>query len=158
MHLEKFEVDKIQNGRPLAIIHLDRPDIVEYHENRSRYLHHYYKTNCKASGEDAFWKNSTRPSSKWPPIGHYSLSHGRYLVNRARWLDHYYKTKCVISGEDASWKIRLAKTVCRFPIRNGVLSKSNSPSLTQHSAILIVNSKFILILLLIWSWFYFKVI
>ena len=34
--------------------------------------------------------------------GHYSLSHGRFLVNRARWLDHYYKTKCVISGEDAS--------------------------------------------------------
>ena len=104
MHLDKFEVDQIQNGRISAIIHLDRPDIVEYHENRSRYLHHYYKTNCKASGEDAFWKNSTRPSSKWPPIGHYSLSHGRYLVNRARWLDHYYKTKCVISGEDASWK------------------------------------------------------
>ena len=47
MHLEKFEVDKIQNGRLSAIIHLDRPDIVEYHENRSRYLHHYYKTNCK---------------------------------------------------------------------------------------------------------------
>ena len=43
MHLEKFEVDKIQNGRLSAIIHLDRPDIVEYHENRSRYLHHYYK-------------------------------------------------------------------------------------------------------------------
>ena len=53
MHLEKFQVDKIQNGRLSAIIHLDRPDIVEYHENRSRYLHHYYKTNCKASGEDA---------------------------------------------------------------------------------------------------------
>ena len=51
MHPEKFEVDKIQNGRPSAIIHLDRPDIVEYHENRSRYLNHYYKTNCKASGE-----------------------------------------------------------------------------------------------------------
>ena len=50
MHPEKFEVDKIQNGRLSAIIHLDRPDIVEYHENRSRYLHHYYKTNCKASG------------------------------------------------------------------------------------------------------------
>ena len=32
MHLEKFHVDKIQN----AIIHLDRPDIAEYHENRSR--------------------------------------------------------------------------------------------------------------------------
>ena len=32
MHLEKFQVDKIQNGRLSAIIHLDRPDIVEYHE------------------------------------------------------------------------------------------------------------------------------
>ena len=40
MPLEKFQVDKIQNGRLSAIIHLDRPDIVEYHENRSRYLHH----------------------------------------------------------------------------------------------------------------------
>ena len=102
MHLEKFQVDKIKNGRLLsAIIHLDRPDIMEYHENRSRYLHHYYKTNCKVSGEDAFRKNSTGPSSKWSPIGHYSLSHGRYLVKRARWLDHYYKTKCEFSGEDA---------------------------------------------------------
>ena len=55
MHLEKFQVDKIQNGRLSAIIHLDRPDIVEYHENCSRYLH-YYETNCRASGEDAFWK------------------------------------------------------------------------------------------------------
>ena len=45
MHLEKFQVDKIQNGRLSTIIHLDWPDIVEYHENRSRYLHHYYKTN-----------------------------------------------------------------------------------------------------------------
>ena len=35
MHLEKFEVDKIQNGHLKAIIHLDRPDIAEYHENRS---------------------------------------------------------------------------------------------------------------------------
>ena len=41
-------------------------------------------------------------SSKWLPLGHYSHSHGHYLVNRARWLDHYYKTKCEISGEDAS--------------------------------------------------------
>ena len=41
--------------------------------------------------------------SKWLPIGHYSLSHGRYLVNRARWLDNYYRTKCEISAEDASW-------------------------------------------------------
>ena len=36
MHLEKFQVDKILNGRLSAIIHLDRPDIAEYHENRSR--------------------------------------------------------------------------------------------------------------------------
>ena len=32
IHLEKFKVDKIQNGRPSAIIHLDRPDIAGYHE------------------------------------------------------------------------------------------------------------------------------
>ena len=37
MHLEKFQVNKIQNCRLSAIIHLDRPDIVEYHKNRSRY-------------------------------------------------------------------------------------------------------------------------
>ena len=36
MHLEKFWVDKIRNGRLSAIIHLDRPDIAKYHENRSR--------------------------------------------------------------------------------------------------------------------------
>ena len=36
MHLEKFQVDKIQNSRPSAIIHLDSPDIAYYHENRSR--------------------------------------------------------------------------------------------------------------------------
>ena len=34
MHLEKFQVDKIQNGRLSAIIRLDMPDIVQYHENR----------------------------------------------------------------------------------------------------------------------------
>ena len=48
MHLEKFQVDKIQNGRLSAIIHLNRPDIVEYHENRLRYLHHYYKIKMAA--------------------------------------------------------------------------------------------------------------
>ena len=36
MHLEKFQVDKIKNGRLLAIIHLDRPDIADYHENGLR--------------------------------------------------------------------------------------------------------------------------
>ena len=36
MHFEKFQVDKILNGRLSAIIHLDRPDIAEYPENRSR--------------------------------------------------------------------------------------------------------------------------
>ena len=29
VHLEKFQVDKIQNGRLSAIIHLDRPDIAK---------------------------------------------------------------------------------------------------------------------------------
>ena len=53
MHLEKFQVDKIKNGRLSAIIHLDRPDIAEYHENHSRLLHHYYQINCKVSGEHA---------------------------------------------------------------------------------------------------------
>ena len=60
MHLEKFQVDKIQNGRPSAIIYLDRPDIAEYHENRLKELHHYYKTNCKVAGEDASRKISNR--------------------------------------------------------------------------------------------------
>ena len=36
MHYKKIHVDKIQNGCPSAIIHLDRPDIAEYNENRSR--------------------------------------------------------------------------------------------------------------------------
>ena len=36
MHLEKFQVDKIKNGRLSAIIHPGRPHIAEYHENRSR--------------------------------------------------------------------------------------------------------------------------
>ena len=36
MHLENFPVDKIRNSRLSAIIHLDRPDIVEYHKNRLR--------------------------------------------------------------------------------------------------------------------------
>ena len=36
MHLEKFQVNKIKNRRLSAIIHLDRPDIAEYHANRSR--------------------------------------------------------------------------------------------------------------------------
>ena len=30
MHLEKFQVDKIKNGRLSVIIHLDKPDIAEY--------------------------------------------------------------------------------------------------------------------------------
>ena len=73
--------------------------------NRTRWLDHYHKTKCEISGEDASWKFLTWSNSKWPPIGHYSLSHGRYLVNRARWLDHYYRMKCEISAENASWKI-----------------------------------------------------
>ena len=36
MHLEKFQIENIQNGRLSAIIPRDRPDFAEYHENRSR--------------------------------------------------------------------------------------------------------------------------
>ena len=36
MHFEKFQLDQIQNGRLSVIIHLDRPHIAEYHENRTR--------------------------------------------------------------------------------------------------------------------------
>ena len=36
MHHEKFQVSKIQIAAYIAIIHLDRPRIAEYHENRSR--------------------------------------------------------------------------------------------------------------------------
>ena len=36
MPLEKIQLDQIQNGRLSAIIHLHRPEIAEYHENRSR--------------------------------------------------------------------------------------------------------------------------
>ena len=36
MHLEKFQFDKIKNDCLSAIIHLNRPDIAGYHENRSR--------------------------------------------------------------------------------------------------------------------------
>ena len=60
------------------------------------------KQIVRFQGRMHFEKIQLDQVSKWPPIAHYSLSHGRYLVNRARWLDHYYRTKCVISGEDAS--------------------------------------------------------
>ena len=33
---ERMQGDKIKNGRLSAIIHLNRPNIAEYHENRSR--------------------------------------------------------------------------------------------------------------------------
>ena len=32
VNLEKFQINIIQNGRPSAIIHLDRHDIAEYHK------------------------------------------------------------------------------------------------------------------------------
>ena len=99
MHLEKFQVDKIQNGRLLAIIHLDSPDIVGYHDNRSRYLQHFYKTNCFRRG--CILKKFNSSKFKMAANRPLFLSHDRYLVNRARWLDHYYKTKCDVSGENA---------------------------------------------------------
>ena len=78
-----------------------------------------------------FEKKSFCQSSKWPPIRHYSRSHGRYLVNRARWLDHYYKTKCVISGEDASWK-NLTRENSKWPLI-GHYSLSHGRYLVNHA-------------------------
>ena len=49
INLKKFQVEKNQNGRLSAIIHLDRPPIAEYHENQN-----IMKTNCKVSREDTF--------------------------------------------------------------------------------------------------------
>ena len=46
MHLEKFQVDKIQNGR-LSLSH------GRYLVNRARWLDHYYKSKCVISDEDA---------------------------------------------------------------------------------------------------------
>ena len=99
MHLKKFRVDKMQKGRLSAIIHLNRPDIAEYHENRSRCYTITIRQIVKFQERMHFEKNHLDHVQNG---GHYSLSHGRYLVNHGRWLDHYYKTKCVISGEDAS--------------------------------------------------------
>ena len=42
MHPEKIQVDEIQNGRLSAIIHLDSPDIVEYHENSQSAIIHFH--------------------------------------------------------------------------------------------------------------------
>ena len=65
----------------------------------------YYETKCEISDEDASWKNWLDEVQNGRLFGHYSFSHGRYLVNRARRLDHYYKTKCEFLGEDAPWKV-----------------------------------------------------
>ena len=53
MHLEKFGLDQIQNGRlsdHYSILHS------RYLVHRARWLDHYYKTKCDLSGEDAPWK------------------------------------------------------------------------------------------------------
>ena len=39
--------------------------------------------------------------SKWPSIGHYSLSHAQYVAECVRWLDHHNKTKFEVAGEHA---------------------------------------------------------
>ena len=50
MHLEKIRLDKIQNGRLLAIIHFHMAVILV---NRSRWLDHYCITKCEISDGDA---------------------------------------------------------------------------------------------------------
>ena len=49
MHLEKFRLDQIQNGRLSAIIHFHYG---RYLVNHARWLDHYYKTKYEISGED----------------------------------------------------------------------------------------------------------
>ena len=63
------------------------------------------KQIVRFQGRKHFEKNWLDQVQNGRLFGHYSFSHGRYLVNRARLLDHYYKTKCEFSGENASWKI-----------------------------------------------------
>ena len=61
MHLEKFQVDKIQNSRPSAIIYLDRPDKLR---NIMRTAQNSYTITIKQIvrylGEDASWKILSR--------------------------------------------------------------------------------------------------
>ena len=102
MHLEKFQVDKFKMAayRPL----FTSTGLILW--NIMKTAQDIYTITIKQivrfQERMHFEKNSICLSSKWPPIGHYSLSHGRYLVNRARWLNHYYKAKCEFSGEDAT--------------------------------------------------------
>ena len=81
IHLQKFRLDQIQNGRLSAIIH--------FHMKAQS-----IKQNVTFQERMHFEFFFTRSNSKWPPICHYSLSHGGSV----------YKTKCDVSGEDAFWK------------------------------------------------------
>ena len=62
------------------------------------------KQNVRFQERRCILKNFDLIKFKMAAFGHYSLSHGRYLLNCARLLDHYYKKKCEISGENASGK------------------------------------------------------
>ena len=54
------------------------------------------------------------------PLGHYSLSHGRYYVNCARWLDHYY---CRPIEQNVRFQERMYLEKIRLDqIQNGRLS------------------------------------
>ena len=104
MPFKNFQLNQIQNGRLSATIYFHIADIwLTVLDSWTITI----KQNVRFQERMHLEKKLTRSnlSIKWPPIGHYSLSHGRYLVNRARWLDHYYRTKCEISAEDACWKI-----------------------------------------------------
>ena len=50
MHLEKFRLDQIQNGRLLAIIHFY---IWPIFGKPARWLDDYYRMKCEISAEDA---------------------------------------------------------------------------------------------------------
>ena len=87
MHLEKFQVDKIQNDRLSAIIHFDRPDIAEYHET-AQDIYTITINQIVRFQERMHLKKIQLDQVQNGPISHYSLSHGPYLVNSASWLDH----------------------------------------------------------------------
>ena len=50
MHLKKFQLDQVQNGRISGHYSLSHSP---YLVNRARWLDHYYKTKCVISGENA---------------------------------------------------------------------------------------------------------
>ena len=67
MHLEKFRLDQIQNGR----IGHHSLSHGRYLVNRAIWLDHYYKKKCEFSRNDAPWKFLTLSEFKMADNQHY---------------------------------------------------------------------------------------